>query len=82
MSLNADIVKVVKDLNKEMWDTTFEYIQTVQKEKQDYMEVLVITDVNGKVVMDSQIKEHDIDLSDRDYMKKALSGYMKLLVNY
>ena len=38
------------------------------------MEVLIITDATGKVVIDSQTKEPDIDLSDRDYMKKALSS--------
>lgn len=73
-SLNRDIGKVAKDLNKGNVDTTFEYIKAVQKENQDYIEVLIITDAYGKVVMDSQIKDNDVDLSDRDYMKKALSS--------
>lgn len=73
-SLNPDISKVAKDLNKGNVDATFEYIKAVQKENQDYMEVLIITDAYGKVVMDSQIKDNDVDLSDRDYMKKALSS--------
>ncbi|OOM80293.1 methyl-accepting chemotaxis protein McpA [Clostridium puniceum] len=72
-SLNPELGKVAKDLNKGDIDTAFEYIKNVQKENQDYMEVLIITDAYGKVVMDSQIKDNDVDLSDRDYMKKALS---------
>ena len=55
-------------------DTAFQYIKDVQKSNKDSMEVLIITDANGKVVIDSQTKEPDIDLSDRDYMKKALSS--------
>ena len=72
-SLNSDIEKVIKNLNKDNIDTAFEYIQNVQKNNQESMEVLIITDAYGAVVMDSQTKESDVDLSDRDYMKKALS---------
>ena len=73
-SLNSDIGKVAKNLNKDNMDTAFEYIKNVQKNNEDSMEVLIITDAYGKVVIDSQTKEPDIDLSDRDYMKKALSS--------
>jgi methyl-accepting chemotaxis protein len=73
-SLNRDLSDVAKQLNKGEIDTAFEYIKEVQKENQDYMEVLIITDANGKVVIDSQTKTPDIDLSDREYMKKAISS--------
>ena len=72
-SLNNALGDVAKQVNTGEIDTAFEYIKNVQKENQDYMEVLIITDVNGKVIIDSQTKTPDIDLSDRDYMKKALS---------
>ena len=72
-SLNSDMGKVAQNLSKADIDTAFEYIQNVQKSNEDTMEVLIITDANGKVVIDSQTKEPDIDLSDRDYMKQALS---------
>ena len=73
-SLNGDIGKVAQNLSTDNVDTAFEYIQNVQKSNKDSMEVLIITDATGKVVIDSQTKEPDIDLSDRDYMKKALSS--------
>jgi len=73
-SLNGDIGKAVKNLNADNVDTTFKYLQNVQEKNKDYMEVLIITDLTGKAIIDSQTKEPDIDLSDRDYMKKALSG--------
>lgn len=73
-SLNSDLGKAVQNLSTENVDTAFEYIRSVQESNKDFMEVLIITDAYGKVVIDSQTKEPDIDLSDRDYMKKALSG--------
>ena len=73
-SLNGDIGKAVKNLNTDNVDTAFKYLQNVQEKNKDYMEVLIITDLTGKAIIDSQTKEPDIDLSDRDYMKKALSG--------
>ena len=73
-SLNSEIGKVAQDLNKDNADNAFKYIQNVQKNNEDSMEVLIITDAYGKVVIDSQTKEPDIDLSDRDYMKKSLSS--------
>lgn len=73
-SLNNDLGKAVQNLSTENVDEAFEYIKSVQESNKDFMEVLIITDAYGKVVIDSQTKEPDIDLSDRDYMKKALSG--------
>lgn len=73
-SLNSELGKVAQNLNKDNLDTAFEYIQKVQKSNDDSMEALIITDSYGKVVIDSQTKEPDIDLSDRDYMKNALSS--------
>jgi methyl-accepting chemotaxis protein len=66
--------KVAQHLSKTDLDTAFEYIQNVQKSNKDSMEALIITDANGKVVIDSDTKEPDIDLSNRNYMKKALSS--------
>lgn len=73
-SLNSQLVKAAQNSSKADIDTAFQYIQNIQKSNQDSMEVLIITDANGKVVIDSDTKEPDIDLSDRNYMKKALSG--------
>lgn len=72
-SLNRSLTDVAKQLNTGEIDNAFDYIQSVQKENQDYMEVLIITDDKGKVIIDSQTKTPDIDLGDRDYMKKTLS---------
>lgn len=72
-SLNDDLSKVIKNSSMNNIEAAFEYIQKVQKSNQDYIEVLIITDAYGKVIIDSQTKEPDIDLSDRAYMKNALN---------
>jgi len=73
-SLNSSLGKAIQNSTTDNIDTAFEYIKNVQEKNKDSMEVLIITDAYGKVIIDSQTKEPDIDLSDRDYMKQALSG--------
>lgn len=73
-SLNGDIIKAVENSNTSNLDTASEYIRAVQEKNKDFMEVLIITDAYGKVIVNTQSKENDIDLSDRDYMKQVLSG--------
>lgn len=73
-SLNDNLGQAVQNLSKDNVDIAYQYIKDVQERNKDTMEVLIITDAYGKVVIDSETKEPDIDLSDRDYMKKALSG--------
>ncbi|MBE6088804.1 MAG: HAMP domain-containing protein [Clostridium beijerinckii] len=73
-SLNGDIIKAVENSNTSNLDTAAEYIRAVQEKNKDFMEVLIITDAYGKVIVNTQSKENDIDLSDRDYMKQVLSS--------
>ena len=73
-SLNSELGKAAQNLSKSDIDTAFQYIQNVQKSNKDSMEILIITDANGKVVIDSDTKEPNLDLSDRDFIKKALSS--------
>jgi methyl-accepting chemotaxis protein len=78
-SLNPDITNAAKKSSAADIDTAFEYIKEVQKTNQDSMEVLIITDANGKVVVDSQTKEPNIDLGDRSYMKTTFSTGQKAI---
>jgi len=73
-SLNSELGKAAQNLSQSDIDTAFQYIQNVQKSNKDSMEILIITDANGKVVINSDTKEPDLDLSDRDFIKKALSS--------
>lgn len=71
--LNGQLGKISQSENAAYIDDAFKYICDVQKSNEEFMEVLIVTDSIGTVIIDSESKEPDIDLSDRDYMKKAIS---------
>lgn len=71
-SLNSQLGKIAQSTSQEDIDIAFDYICDVQKSNEDFMEVLIVTDSIGEVIIDTQTKEPDIDLSDRDYMKEAI----------
>ncbi len=73
-SLNGDINTAIKNLSPENKEKAYDYIKSVQDKNKDNMEVLIITDISGKEVINNQSIEPDIDLSDRAYIKEALSG--------
>ncbi|AQR97499.1 methyl-accepting chemotaxis protein [Clostridium saccharoperbutylacetonicum] len=73
-SLNGDIKDAIVNSNTENMNKAFDYIMKVQNKNQDYMEVLIVTDMTGKELINNQTKTPDIDLSDRNYVKTAISG--------
>ncbi|AGX43062.1 methyl-accepting chemotaxis protein [Clostridium saccharobutylicum] len=75
-SLNEDIGNVIKDVSSDNVDKAYKYIKYIQENNKDYIESLIITDATGKAIIDNQTQSPNIDLSDRDYMKKALLGKM------
>ena len=75
-SLNNQLanIAIAQNRNEGDIDTAFTYINDVQQSNDDFMEVLIVTDANGRVIIDTQTKEPDIDLGDRDYMREAISS--------
>ncbi len=75
VSLNEQLADFIQDSSSTAnMDTAFEYINQVQKSNKDFMEVLIVTDSTGKVLIDTQTKSPTIDLGDRDYLKETLSN--------
>lgn len=73
-SLNSQIADFIEDeTSQDKCEDAFEYITKIQNNNRASMEVLIITDNTGRVLIDSQTKTPDIDLSDRDYMKDTLN---------
>lgn len=73
-SLNSQLADLIENpTTEENVDKAFDYITNVQDSNKTFMEVLIVTDSIGKVIIDTQTKTPDIDLSDRTYMKEALS---------
>jgi methyl-accepting chemotaxis protein len=73
-SLNEALGGAAENISKDDVDTAFEYIGNIKNNYKDYVETIVIADVNGKVVMTNETKQPNIDLSDRDYFKMVLGG--------
>ena len=73
-SLNSQLADLIQDPSSQgNIDKAFDYIAKVQENNKIFMEVLIVTDEFGKVIIDTQTKTPDTDLSDRSYMKEALS---------
>lgn len=73
-SLNSQLQDIIQDqTSQEKIDKAFDYINNVQESNKTFMEVMIVTDETGKVIIDTQTKKPDIDLSDRAYMKEALN---------
>ena len=74
-SLNSQLSDLMQNsTSQEYIDEAFDYITKVQSDNDEYMEVLIVTDSVGKVIIDTRTKTPDVDLSDRDYMKNAISS--------
>lgn len=73
-SLNDSLEKVAETPNDSVINSSFNFIQNVQKNNKDSIEEVIITDTSGKVIIDSDSKEPNLNIGDRDYFKKAISG--------
>ncbi|WP_244833035.1 methyl-accepting chemotaxis protein [Clostridium sp. BJN0001] len=73
VSLNKEISLLEKSSDESYKDSVFEYIGDVKNQNSAIIEDIIITDSNGKVILNSSSKNPDIDLSDRDYIKETLS---------
>ena len=52
----------------------FSYISMIQKENADLFESIILTDSTGKAVMTNESLTSQIDVSEREYFKKAVAG--------
>lgn len=73
-SLDADILNALKNPKEEEINYAFDYIKKVQKNNEAFMEVLILTDSTGKIIVDTEAENTNLNLNDRDYMKESLNG--------
>lgn len=73
LSHDVDIATTAAGYNENNHDI-YTYLLELQEENKDQIGSLYITDEFGKEVMSSSNEKSDIDLSDREYIQKALSG--------
>ncbi|SHK68242.1 methyl-accepting chemotaxis sensory transducer with Cache sensor [Clostridium cavendishii DSM 21758] len=73
LSLDKGLALNASGSNKDIEDDN-NYLKTIQLQHSGLIETLVVTDSLGKVVVSSGDVTGNIDLSDREYVKKALEG--------
>ncbi len=52
----------------------YKYLSTLQEENKDQIESLYIIDISGREIMSNKKMESGLNLSDREYIQKALNG--------
>lgn len=70
---DVDIATTAAGYNEKNHDI-YTYLLKLQEENKNQIGSLYITDEFGKEVMSTRNEKSDIDLSDREYIQKALSG--------
>jgi methyl-accepting chemotaxis protein len=73
LSLDDRLVSIANGDEKNSPDV-FDYLSQLQKQNSNQIENLLITNSSGKEIISSESEKSDIDLSDRDYVQKALKG--------
>ncbi|WFD08880.1 methyl-accepting chemotaxis protein [Tepidibacter hydrothermalis] len=73
LSYDADIATTAAGYNENTHEV-YTYLVKLQEENKDQIGSLYITDEFGKEIMSTRNENSDIDLRDREYIQKALSG--------
>lgn len=74
ISLNKDLSEEVSMDNEVNRKKAYEYISLIQKKYDKELEQIVIVDLSGKGIISNSNINENLDLSDREYIKKCLSG--------
>lgn len=73
-SHNEDLAKVILESDDTLKLKGYNYITTMKKENDSMIDNMIITDSKGKAVMTNEASTSTLDLSDREYFKKAITG--------
>ncbi len=60
--------------NNEVNHEVYKYLSKLHQENSDLIDMFIITDTACKGIVSSEKENSNLDLSDRDYVKKALEG--------
>lgn len=74
LSHNQDIIRAAAGVGETANLNAFNYLSKEYKDNGDLLDSLIVADINGKGVLSNENPSIDMDLTDRDYVKKALQG--------
>ncbi|WP_099191369.1 methyl-accepting chemotaxis protein [Tepidibacter mesophilus] len=72
LTYDLDIAKTAAGYNENNHEV-YTYLSKLQEENKDRIDSLYITDEFGKEIMSTRNEKSDVDLSDREYIQKALN---------
>lgn len=75
-SSNSTLVKVAEanGSNSELNKEAFNYLKDLLSKSNSVLETIGVVDKGGKLIVNNESTSVDVDLSDRDYFKSAISG--------
>lgn len=73
ISHNKNLAKAANRDNS-VYSEVFNYLSKLQEENSDQIENLIITDASGRGVISNESEKSNYNLSDREYVQKALKG--------
>lgn len=68
------LMEALTNNNTDTAFNAFTFLAEIQQENKDLIENLIITDMTGRAILDNTTINSSTDLSDREYVKTALSG--------
>ncbi|MDP4144521.1 MAG: methyl-accepting chemotaxis protein [Bacillota bacterium] len=73
LSINMPLINLANGDDSKR-DEVFNYLSQLQKQNSKEIELLAITDISGKEIINNTTIKCDIDLKDRAYVQEALKG--------
>ncbi|MDM8534859.1 cache domain-containing protein [Clostridiaceae bacterium HSG29] len=70
---NPEIGELIEG-KEEVRNGVFEYLSNERNTAKDILETIMVTDINGKVIISSDDKNYTADLSSREYIKEAVKS--------
>ncbi|MFT9496239.1 methyl-accepting chemotaxis protein [Anaerosolibacter sp.] len=74
LSHNQDVIQAAAGQDEAINQAAYNYLNKEYKGNSDLLETLIVADINGRGILSNESPYMDMDLTDRDYVKKAIQG--------
>jgi methyl-accepting chemotaxis protein len=74
LSHNQDVIQAAAGQDEAANQAAYDFLMKEYKGSSDIIEALIVADIHGKGIVSNESAHLDMDLTDRDYVKKAIQG--------
>ncbi|MDF2546033.1 MAG: hypothetical protein K0R93_931 [Anaerosolibacter sp.] len=74
LSHNQDVIQAAAGQDEAINQAAYNFLNKEYKGNSDLLETLIVADINGRAILSNESPDMDMDLTDRDYVKKAIQG--------